>query len=393
MERKKRKGTNRIRIGIYLCLWFLIAALNIVSRNSKAFSDAFRRVVFTPFGSAYARFSGLFSFSVGERLLILGVITTVLFLIAGSSLVIRGLVRRKTETVVEKTGVLSRFFAGYCRVYAWIFVVVALIMTCNCYILYHASSFRELYLPEKEGREYSIAELAALREYCIDRANELAPTLPRDDAGYLTVVDADELEHKAGEYMTKLGAEYSLLSGYYPDPKQFTFSDFFSQQYMAGYYFPFSMEANYNARMYISNVPATLCHELAHLKGFIYEDDASFIGYLACIDSGDPFFEYGGYLSVISYLNNDLYKSLGEDMELYSSYKQCSDLVKQDRIFLTEEAWKEVESHAVISTETLQKASDTFLDTNQKLNGIEEGIAVYGNVVQRLLEYYDGILY
>ncbi len=80
MERKKRKG---IRIGIYICLWFLIAALNIVSRNSKAFSDAFRRAVFTPLGSIYARFSGLFSFSVGEILLILGVALTVLFLIAG----------------------------------------------------------------------------------------------------------------------------------------------------------------------------------------------------------------------------------------------------------------------------------------------------------------------
>ncbi len=305
---------------------------------------------------------------------------------------------------------MVRFLKGYCVAYAWIFAVVALIMTCNCYILYHASSFRELYLQpgseastssggggssaSKGEREYTVAELAILREYCIDRANELAPTFSRGDDGYLLISStADELEAQAGEYMKALGTEYPLLSGFYPSPKQFTFSDFFSQQYMAGYYFPFSMEANYNARMYISNVPATLCHELAHLKGFIYEDDAGFIGYLACISSGDPFFEYSGYLSVISYLNNDLFESIGEDQELYASYKQCSDLVKRDRIFLTKEAWAEVESHAVISTETLQKASDTFLDTNQKLNGVEDGIAVYGNVVRRLLEYYDGVLY
>ena len=56
------------------------------------------------------------------------------------------------------------------------------------------------------------------------------------------------------------------------------------------------MEANYNDVMYIMNKPDTFCHELAHLRGYIYEDEANFIGYLACVESEDAFFQYAGYL-------------------------------------------------------------------------------------------------
>ena len=190
--------------------------------------------------------------------------------------------------------------------------------------------------------------------------------------------------------MQRLGKEYELLAGYYTDPKIFRMSKFFSQQYMMGYYFPFSMEANYNGMMYLSNMPPTICHELSHIKGFMFEDDANFIGYLACVTSEDPFFQYCGYISVIDYLNNDLYENLGESTAAYLSYRQCSQLVARDNIFLTKQAWEEVEESAILETETVRKASSNFLDTNLDLNGVEEGIASYGKVGELVLKYYDG---
>jgi len=33
------------------------------------------------------------------------------------------------------------------------------------------------------------------------------------------------------------------------------------------------------------------------------------------------------------------------------------------------------------------------VETNLNLNGIEEGVASYGRVVEYLLKYYDGVLY
>ena len=215
--------------------------------------------------------------------------------------------------------------------------------------------------------------------------------MERDENGY--IVYREDMGLRAVEEMRRLGDEYPLLDGYYPAPKRLTFSGFFSQQYMMGYYFPFTMEANYNGKMYIANVPSTMCHELSHVKGFIYEDDANFIGYLACITSEDAFFRYSGYLSVLDYLNRDLYESLGYSMETYATYEILSPLVERDKIFLTKEAWEEVESRAVLDTETVKKASRGFLETNLQINGIEEGVASYGDVVEQLLIYYDGALY
>ena len=198
------------------------------------------------------------------------------------------------------------------------------------------------------------------------------------------------MKQEAVRAMQGLGEEYELLSGYYPQAKGITASDFLSQQYMMGYYFPFSMEANYNTSMYIANVPATLCHELAHLKGFIYEDDANFIGFLACINSEDPFYRYSGYLSVLNYVEKEYKKASGK--QEFGSVSLAKS-VRADDIFLTSEAWERVEENAVVETAVVKAASNQFTETTLVINGVSDGMKSYSRVVQLLLEYYDGILY
>jgi len=62
-------------------------------------------------------------------------------------------------------------------------------------------------------------------------------------------------------------------------------------------------------------------------------------------------------------------------------------------MFLTNESWEQVERRAVLSTETVRQAADTFLDTTLTLNGVTDGTVSYSRVVRLLLQYYDGILY
>ena len=186
--------------------------------------------------------------------------------------------------------------------------------------------------------------------------------------------------------MQKLGAFNPRLSGFYVTPKALVFSDFMSQQYMQGYYFPFSMEANYNNVMYISNKPFTMCHELAHTHGYIYEDEANLIGYLACIGSDDLFFRYSGYLGLLNYVNNDYDKSVSKSE--YVSHVAINALVKKDNRFLTDDSWKQVEKKAVVKTETVKAAASTFIDTNLKANGVKAGKISYTHVVNLLLDYY-----
>lgn len=142
-------------------------------------------------------------------------------------------------------------------------------------------------MEQVRSENYSKAELAVLRDYIVVNANELAEQMERDADGYL--IYKGDMNQAAAEAMQRVGTDYGRLQGYYPQPKEIYFSELLSQTYMMGYYFPFSMEANYNGTMYIVNKPSVICHEFAHLKGFMQEDEANLIGYLACINSDDAF--------------------------------------------------------------------------------------------------------
>ena len=135
--------------------------------------------------------------------------------------------------------------------------------------------------------------------------------------------------------------------------------------------------------IYITNQPATLCHELSHLKGFILEDEANFIGYLACVGSEEELFQYSAYLSVIAYLDDDFYRTVGE--EEYWKHPEISVQVRKDSVFLTKESWDQVEKKAVLETTKVQQASYDFLETTLTLNGVEDGLGSYSRVVQLLL--------
>ncbi len=357
--------------------------LNITGRIWQGFSDFYVNHVFPIWVETYGRVTGLFSFSVGEWMLYLAVVLTLLLAAGG---MIYGIFKKK----------LRPSFLKACRRYAlfyyWVFGIVCVIMTLNCFLLYQASPITERYrIGEGEKEAYGLEEIAALRDHVVEQANRLAPLFERDARGYL--IYEGDLEEEAKAQMKRLGETFDNLKGYYPSPKPLFLSGFYSQQYIMGYYFPFSMEANFNRQMYITNMPVTMCHELSHLKGFILEDEANFIGYLACVDSQDLLFEYSAYLSVIGYLDRDFIKAIGEDRDVYLAHPQISQQVALDRKFLTQEAWDAVEKKAVLRTETVKQAADTFLDTTLTLNGVQDGTISYSRVVKLLLKYYDGILY
>lgn len=374
-----------------------VGLLNVAAWKSTAFSDWYVDHVFPVWLNTYARLTSLAPFSVGEIMLVLAALIT----LSGAGFVILNLIRRNQYHKSVK-----RFGAAY----AWLALATAYIMTLNCFILYHASDFSEKYLSGGIKKEdallvdsskeavakvrtggYSQKELALLRDFIVERCNALAQEIAHDDSG--TAYYDGNLVESATAAMRQLGEEYGQLSGFYVTPKYLACSEFFSQQYIMGYYFPFSMEANINSVMYITNVAPTVCHELAHTKGFINEDDANMISFLACIHSDDVFLQYCGYLSVLNYVNNDFYESINKDKSRYQSHVRISDVVADDNIFLTREEWQTVEKKAVVKTSTVKKVSTAFTETTLKLNGVEEGMQQYNEVVALLLAYYDGVLY
>lgn len=388
----RRKKISKI---IYIIGMLGVIMLNYLAWRSREFCDWYIDHIFPVWLNTYARLTSALSISVGEIMLILAAGITAF----GIGFFIYNLIRRGKYT----TGLLK-----YGRTYAWIVLAVGYVMTLNCFILYHATGFAQKYMVKETGTmvvdmsdtavvevdtkgksAYTKKNLATLRDYLVEQCNTLADQIDRDEQG--TAVYSGDLIAESVHAMETMGQQYDRLSGYYVTPKYLKCSEFFSQQYIMGYYFPFSMEANINSVMYITNVAPTVCHELAHTKGFIFENDANMIGYLACIQSDDTFLQYCGYLSVLNYVNNDFYKSVNKST--YKKHVRISDRVADDNVFLTREDWQAVEKTAVVKTSTVKKVSNNFLNTNLKLNGVDEGIQQYNEVVNLLLDYYDGILY
>ena len=374
----------KIKQKIYLAILAGIIGLNVAAWCVPAFCDWYIAHIFPIWVNTYGRLTGLFPFSVGEWLLAAGVFLILAALLLGLMLLVTLPFPKFRKNGRKKlAGGAVKFYRGL----AWILLGVLLIMTLNCTLLYHGSGFNEKYLGIEE-REYTFEELLAVRNYVVHRCNEISAVMERDENG--DIVYNGDMAKEAILQMQNLGETYAGLRGFYPRPKPLIFSDFMCQQYMQGYYFPFSMEANYNDVMYLTNKPATMCHELAHLKGFIYEDDANFVGFLACISSDDIFFEYSGYLSVLYYLDNDFYDAIGGNTERYFEEERILPQVHADNIFVKQEEWDRINDTALIDTEVVDAVSDSFVETSLKLNGVEDGMISYNRVVQLLLQYYEG---
>ena len=63
---------------------------------------------------------------------------------------------------------------------------------------------------------------------------------------------------------------------------------------IGGIFIPFTCEANVNATLPDWEIPFTAAHELAHQRGFAREEEANYVGYLACRAHPDRDFQYSG---------------------------------------------------------------------------------------------------
>lgn len=363
---------------ILIILLAVVVLLNLAAWFIPGLCDWYTLYITPVWYNSFGRLANIFPFSVGEIMLGFAVVLVCLAALFGILLVFL----RKKEGY-------RRFTAVFYRIFAYIFVMVCLVMTLNCSMLYHCEPLDPN--PNAAYREYTIEELELMRNHIVAQCNYYSCLVERDAEGYL--VYSGDMQETAKRALHNISDQYPKLSGYYPDVKHMALSNLMSQAYMAGYYFPFSMEANCNGNMYISNYPEVYCHELSHLHGYIHEDEANFLSFLACKESDDVFFIYCGYLSVLNYVNNAYWESIDGDIERYMAQPSVNQFVNTDNIFLLEKTWEEVEETAVFATDTIDAVSDRFTETSLQLNGVKEGLARYDKVVDLLLQYYDGILY
>lgn len=363
-DKKNGKSGN-----IVISLLFFTILFYVLSWRFPKAVDWYRLYLFPIGTNTLARLMSFVPWSVGEALIIAGLFLLLFGIVIG----ILFLFHRKK---------MRRIAGCYMKFLCWVLVWVAVTETANCFVLYHATTVEDACYGAIEPDEATLVELY---EFLTEQANALSEQMTRTEEG--EVLYRGDLYRECKSVMQALGETYPYLRGYYPNPKPIANSDFMSQQYLSGIYFPFTLEANYNQTMHSLNRPAAICHELSHLKGVILEDEANYFGFLACIASEDKFLAYSGYLSVLPYVGREVAKTVSPEMK--STLIRPNALVLKDGVFLTEEEWNRVERNALFETETVNKVTNAFLEGNLKTNGVEDGMVSYSRVVKLLCAWYQ----
>ena len=233
----------------------------------------------------------------------------------------------------------------------------------------------------------SVEELEGILIELADKAAELRAKLTSEDERgvYVLPYSERELGGKAKKAYEVLAEEYPVFSGLYPVPKHVFFSRLMSYTEITGVFTPWTMEANVNIDISPYSIGATMCHELAHLRGFMREDEANYIAYRACMASDSLDLQYSGTMLALIHTGNALY---GKDAEkYYAIYREhYSEAVSRDLV-ANNEYWDQFEKPIVGETsvaDIAEKVNDTYL----KINDQSDGTQSYGRMVDLLLAEY-----
>ena len=278
-------GKNKPGI-IYLVLLFPLAwaCAGLASHYPGMVERYYSKSIYLFLSQAVSSATGIFPFSVAVVLVIL------IFVIIAVG-VVRGTLR-----LVKNPGNRLPLLIRQLIVAAAIVSVVYFAFIAVWGLNYHRVSIAAI--TNLEVREVSVEELEALCGYLIQRANGLRVLAEEDQNGV----------------MVSPGGTQGILDRAYKG--------------IGGIYFPSTGEANENISGPHFMIPFTASHEMAHQRGFAREDEANYIGYLACIMHPDPDFRYSGTMAALQYSMNALAR---QDRERYNSLReQYSGGVERD---------------------------------------------------------------
>ncbi len=209
------------------------------------------------------------------------------------------------------------------------------------------------------------ARLLAMK--VVDRVNSLQGQLPRaswpDWAG-----TADALTGPFSRVQRQLGAGWAARPGV---PKWSILSFYFERAAVDGMTDPFFLEVLVNRSLLPFERPAVLAHEWAHLAGYAGESEASFVGWLSCLQ-GPPAAEYSAHLSLLWHLLPSLPAPERETITRRLHQDARDDL-------------RAIARRVASTSPAVRRVAWRAYDGYLKANRVEEGVRSYGQAVDLML--------
>ncbi len=369
-QRKKKKKKTRAKSGrspfLLKRFWLLLflpaaVALDFAAKRSPDFAEWYAVHIYPLYAKPLSALFALAPVSVGEILLIAGSLALLAFLVYGTVRLCADRQRRRERLVrlLSVPAVLASLIAFLC-------------------VSNYGTNHRRWPFAQTAGlevRESSAEELYALCAELTEEANRLREGQPEDaDGVFLLNAEPFEAAETAKRCFNRLTPQYPTLETW-GKPKPIFFSEVFSYLDISGIFCPFTFEANVNVHAEDALIPATMCHELSHLSGYMREDEANFIAYLACRAGNDAAFQYSGTLFAMIHATNALYdadRTLWEKADALRSEGVRRDLAANNAY------WERYDT-------PVAEVSDRVNDAYLKANGQEHGVRSYGRMVDLLL--------
>lgn len=285
-------------------------------------------------------------------------------------------IRKKQNVPIEGFSLLRPLVQLVLRLSSFICVIV------SAFVLFGGINYTSLTFSEKAGYELEEADVDQLSQLCrllSARAAAARLTLALEADGTINENYADynpfRLIDDALDAYQNLPEEYAYLKRDYPRAKLAVSSPVMSNIHITGIYPYIIPEAVVNAQTPIMSLPHTICHEMAHQRGFAREDEANYIAYLACIHSDNPLFVYSGYYTAFTYAMDQLYlydqKSWQEISSATSSGIWLDNLEESN-------FWQQYQT---VSSEFTGSVNDTYLTVMD----VDDGVHSYGRMIDLIL--------
>jgi len=229
---------------------------------------------------------------------------------------------------------------------------------------FRADAFERLDLTESD---YSSAELIEIGSMLIDSVNYSREKIRTEDLAQSN----DSIFKSSSQAIQNIGASKPVAKPSLSGP-------ILSYLGTAGYYNPFTGEAQVNMLMPIYLRPFVACHEMAHQNGYGAENEANFIGFLAGINSNNRLLKYSCYylatqefMTAIWATDSLAFKTLKSKI----SPSVLSDLKSEN------DYWKSYRG-------AFSKLSSIFYDNYLKANNQPDGLRTYNKMIRLSMAYY-----
>lgn len=343
----------------------VVASRTLAVRHPRAVEGVYARHVYPVVALAASTLTGALPFSVAELLVGAGLLALVAAAVR--------LGRRWRRSRVPAGGRAAALARAGARL-----VLIAGVVVLAFDVLWGFNYDRE---PVATILAYDVApagaeELDRLTADLLAESEALRTALPEDAGGVLRLVDGHRGAMARAPRGYASGDPRRLpLPTVAGRPKLVLFSPILSYLGISGIFVPFTGEASVNGTLPDWEIPFTASHELAHQRGFAREDEANYVGYLACRSHPDRDFRYSGAFSAALYALSALAPA---DRAAYGRLRgSLGDPLRRD--LAAAAAWRRRYESRLGDVE--ERVNDTYLRTQ----GQREGVRSYGRMVDLML--------